>query len=360
MSVYKDEKGGWRVIYRYTDWTGEKKQSSKRGFSTKREALQWEREQQRKQTADFNMTFGSFVALYEADMKSRFKRTTWIMKENIIRNKLLPYFKNKPMCDITPKDIIQWQNVHINTRNEKGEPLSPVYLKTIHNQLSTIFNHAVKFYHLKENPAQKVGNMGKAKNKEKEFWTKQEYLTFIDAMMDKPVSYYAFQMLYWTGMRVGELLALTPSDIDFDKETVSISKSYQRIGGEDIITSPKTEKSNRVIQLPQFLCEEMREYIQTLYQIKPTDRLFVFTTSYLHSEMTRGCKATGVKRIAIHSLRHSAVSLLIELGFSATAIAARVGHESIHITYHYAHMFPSKQIEMADQLNLEGGSMTCR
>ena len=85
--------------------------------------------------------------------------------------------------------------------------------------------------------------MGKAKNKEKEFWTKDEYMKFIDEMLDKPISFYAFEMLYWTGMRLGELLALTPSDFDFERKTVSISKSYQRIRKKDIITSPKTEKA---------------------------------------------------------------------------------------------------------------------
>ncbi len=359
MSVHKDEKGGWRVIYRFTDWTGAKKQSSKRGFSTKREALAWEREQQNKLSSNLDMTFESFVELYTSDMQSRLKRTTWKTKEHIIREKLLPYFGNRMISEIAAKDIIQWQNTLINYRDEHGNPYSPVYLKTIHTQLSIIFNHAVKFYHLKENPASKVGNMGKSKSKEKEFWTKEEYLTFADAMRDKPVSYYAFQMLYWTGMRVGELLALTPSDIDFDKETVTISKSYQRMGREDLITTPKTERSNRVIQLPKFLCEEMEEYIKTLYKIKPTDRMFLITKSYLHCEMTRGCKETGVKRIAIHSLRHSAVSLLINLGFDVTAIAARMGHESIQITLNYAHMFPSKQVELANRLNGEGGGTAC-
>lgn len=71
--------------------------------------------------------------------------------------------------------------------------------------------------------------MGKAKNKGKKFWTKDEYLKFIDEMLDKPISFYAFEMLYWTGIRLGELLALIPSDFDFERKTVSISKSYQRI-----------------------------------------------------------------------------------------------------------------------------------
>ena len=147
------------------------------------------------------------------------------------------------------------------------------------------------------------------------------------------------------------MLALTAADFDFEKETVRINKSYQRLHGEDVITTPKTKKSNRIIKMPKFLCEEMQGYLQMLYGLKKKDRIFTVTKSYLHHEMDRGAKAAGVKRIRIHDLRHSHISLLIDMGFSAVAIADRVGHESIDITYQYAHLFPSKQTEMADRLD---------
>ena len=172
-------------------------------------------------------------------------------------------------------------------------------------------------------------------------------------MMDKPRSYYAFEMLYWTGIREGELLALTPADFDFEKETVSINKSYQRLNGKDLITDPKTPKSIRVVKMPRFLVEEMKDYIDSLYGIQDDQRIFEMTKRYLHHEMDRGAKAAGVKRIRIHDLRHSHISLLIDMGFSAVAIADRVGHESIDITYHYAHLFPSKQTEMAERLDMQ-------
>ena len=165
------------------------------------------------------------------------------------------------------------------------------------------------------------------------------------------MAYHAFQMLYWCGIREGELLALTPVDFDFTRETVTISKSYQRLNGKDIITEPKTEKSNRTITLPDFLTAEMQGYIGSLYGIQPDDRIFPFTGSFLHHEMERGCRLSGVKKIRVHDLRHSAISLLIDMGFSPLAIADRVGHEAIEITYNYAHLFPSKQQDMAKQLS---------
>lgn len=354
MAVYKDAKTNtWRVIFRYTDWKGERKQTQKRGFPTKREALAWEREQQNKSTADLDMTFESFAEIYEKDTKPKLKENTWHTKEHIIRTKLLPYFGKRKMCDIHSKEILAWQSEMLRYQDESGKPYSPVYLKTVHNQLSAIFNHAVKHYNLRVNPAAQAGNMGKAKSREMLFWTKEEYLKFADAMMDKPMSYYAFEMLYWCGIREGELLALTPADFDFAKSTVSINKSYQRLNGRDIITDPKTAKSNRVIQMPEFLSDEMKDFLNSLYGIEQDNRIFTVTKYYLHHEMERGCKVSGVKKIRIHDIRHSHISLLIDMGFSAIAIADRVGHESIDITYNYAHLFPSRQTEMAVKLNSE-------
>ena len=352
MAVYKEkDKSTWKVYYRFTDWRGERKQTTKRGFTTKREAQAWEREQLNMVRANLDMTFASFIDTYTVDMKNRIKENTWQTKEHIIQSKMLSYFAERKMCDILPKDIIAWQNEMLQGKTKSGTPYSPRYLKTIHNQLSAIFNHAVKFYGLKENPAAKVGNMGKATGAEMLFWTQDEYQKFSDVMMDKPLSFYAFEMLYWCGIREGEMLALTPADFDFEKGTVSITKSYQRIKGRDVITDPKTPKSNRVIKMPDFLVEEIKEYIKQLYGIRPNDRLFEVTKSYLHHEMDRGSKEAGVKRIRIHDLRHSHISLLIEMGYSAVAIADRVGHESINITYNYAHMFPSTQDDMANKLS---------
>lgn len=195
--------------------------------------------------------------------------------------------------------------------------------------------------------------MGNEIPKEMDFWTKEEYLKFSEAMMDKPRSYYAFEMLYWCGIRSGELLALTPADFDFENQTVTISKTYHRSKGRDIITSPKTAKSNRVIKMPKFLCEEMQEYIHMLYDIKPDERLFTVTKSYLNHEMERGAKQAGVKKIRVHDIRHSHVSLLINMGFSVLAIGQRVGHEAEKITYRYAHLFPTVQTEMAEKLEVE-------
>ena len=176
MSIHKDNATGkWRVVYRYTDWTGETHQSSKRGFPTKREAQMWERELLLKKEAKLDMTFESFYEIYVEDMQNRIRDNTWGTKINIARTKILPYFGKRKIGEIEPKDIIAWQNELLAIRQPNGKPYSASYLQKIHSQLSAIFNHAVNFYHLPSNPAQKAGNMGKEEHREMLFWTKEEY-----------------------------------------------------------------------------------------------------------------------------------------------------------------------------------------
>ena len=354
MGVYKDKKTNtWYVSKRYINWKGENCRLFKRNFTTKREAQNFERSYFEKLQGNLNMTFDDFIEVYFDDKKQRLKLNTFLMKQNVINTKIRPYFKDFKMCEITPNHILKWQNDMMKQHHKKGEKYTSSTLKTMHAQLSAIFNHAVKYYRLDKNPARIVGTMGSEDEIEMLFWTTEEYKKFAFEIMDNPISYMAFEMLYWTGIREGELLALTLEDIDFDKCKLRINKSYQRLQGEDVITTPKTSKSNRVVDIPDFLVDEVKDYVAGLPGLKKTDRMSPINKSFLYREMKRGCKAADVKKIRVHDLRHSHVSLLIEKGFSALAIADRVGHESIHITYKYAHLFPSKGKEIANTLNEE-------
>ena len=349
MKAEKDKKTGkWLIQYRYTDWQGKRRKSTKRGFATKREAEEWLRNFLITQKADFDMKFEDFWKMYCADMETRLREHTMRTKKYIVELKILPYFGNKRVNDITAADIRQWQNELIKMG------YSPTYLKTINNQLSAIFNYAVRYYDLKSNPCVKAGSMGKSKAEEMDFWTGEEFRKFIDSVMNKRLSYMAFMTLYWTGMRMGELLALNPKDIDFEKRTISITKSYQRLGKKDVITPPKTPKSKRVITIPEFLAADIKDYMDSLYELQENDRLFPITKYYLEHEMQRGIKESGVKRIRVHDLRHSHASMLIELGFSPLEIANRLGHEKVETTLNtYAHLYPNKQTKLAERLDSE-------
>ena len=304
MAIYKNDNGTWYVMIRYQDWTGARKQKCKRGFSTRKEAADWELQFKLQKKASVDMTMESFCTMYEEDIRPSLKQSTWLTKENIIQKKILPYLGKRKVSEITAKDVMDWHNQMRKLKTKTGKPLSPTYLKTIHGQLSTIFNHAVKYYDLSTNPARKAGAPGEEEGKEMLFWTKEEYKRFAEEMMDKPLSYYAFQLLYWCGIRSGELLALTPADFNFKKKTLRINKSYQRLKGKDVISTPKTKNSVRTVIMPQFLCDEMQDCLKLYYSLKSDDRIFPVTKYYLKHEMERGCKASGVKKIRVHDLRH--------------------------------------------------------
>lgn len=260
MKAEKDKKTGkWLIQYRYTDWQGKRRKSTKRGFATKREAEEWLRNFLITQKADFDMKFADFWKMYCADMETRLREHTMRTKKYIVELKILPYFGNKRVNDITAADIRQRQNELIKMG------YSPTYLKTINNQLSAIFNYAVRYYDLKSNPCAKAGSMGKSKAEEMDFWTGEEFRRFIDSVMNKRLSYMAFMTLYWTGMRLGELRALTPADFDFETNMLSITKSYQRI------TSPFKGQMSCVRELK--LVQKEKKYILKQLPVKEMECL---------------------------------------------------------------------------------------
>ena len=197
MAVIKNHKTGmWEVRTYYKDLTGARKQKTKRGFAKKSEALEWERNFKLKEDQSISMSFKSFVDIYLTDLEPRIKRNTFLTKKHIIETKILPYFGKRKLDDIRTSDVIQWQNEIMKLKKDNGELFSPTYLKTIHNQLSAILNHAVNMYGLKDNVARKAGTMGKEENKEMEFWTQDEFQAFLECVADKPISYYAYHKLF--------------------------------------------------------------------------------------------------------------------------------------------------------------------
>ena len=293
------------------------------------------------------MTFQNLYELYMEDMTARLKQSTILTKKHICETHILPFFGKKPINEIKASDVRRWQNQLMNS--PKG--YSKTYLKTINNQLTCMINYAKRFYDLNTNPCGQAGSIGQAKAEEMDYWTYDEYIAFREGIKDKPLSYICFQVLYWTGMREGELLALTAADIDLDTKQIDINKTYQRLHGEDIITTPKTRKSKRKVPIPDFLCQELQEYMDSRYMLAPNERLFPITKSFLSHEMERGCKKTGVKRIRIHDIRHSHASLLINQGCDALILADRLGHEKVSTTLNtYSHLFPHKQQELVSNL----------
>lgn len=303
---------------------------------------------QEKNTSD--ILFSSLVENYLEDMSHRLKPTTMENKRFIIQGKLLPYFGNLKVCDIDTIKVRKWQNELISYRDGKGKPFSQTYLKTVNNQLSAIMNYAVTHYQLSSNPCRAAGSIGKSNADEMRIWTQEQYEQFSKAIQKSSVKL-AFDMLFYTGMRSGELLALTPADI-LPTRRIDINKNYAKVQGQELFLEPKTPKAKRCIAIPDFLYDDIREYISKLYGIEKGDRIFYFTKSALDKEIKRVAEKAGLPPIRVHDLRHSHASMLIELGFSPLEIADRLGHESIKTTLDtYSHLYPDKDQQLADRLN---------
>ena len=305
MSVTRDKNTGkWMSQIRVKDWTGKEIHKKKRGFKTKKEALQWEQDFISQADGSLGMKFKDFVALYMKDADPRLRETTLANKHYLFNKKVLPYFDEMPINAIKPTDIRNWQNELINYRRPNGRGYSPTYLRTINNQLTAAFNFAVKFYGLRENPCHKAGTMGKKNADEMLFWTNEEFKVFIEAMESRPVGYTVFMVMYYTGLRVGELLALTPEDIDFDRHIISVNKNYQRLNGKDYIYPPKTEAGYREVVMPKVLEACLKDYLSKLYDVQPTDRIFPYDRGWVGRQMKYGCDHSGTQKIRVHDVRH--------------------------------------------------------
>ena len=275
------------------------------------------------------------------------------LKANSIRNKqhminkhIIPYFGNKKLNEITPADIIQWQKIIQENK------FSKTYERMIQNQINGLFNHAQRIYNLKENPCKKVKRMGKSDADKLDFWIKEEYDRFISGVDRKSEDYLMFEILFWTGIREGELLSLTITDFDMTNNLLHINKTYHRIDGKDVISTPKTDNSVRTIIIPNFLKEEVQEYISYHYGFPENERLFPIVARTLQKRMKRYEKKTGVKPIRVHDLRHSHVAYLINQGVEPLIIKERLGHKNIQITLNtYGHLYPSRQKEIAELLD---------
>jgi len=348
----KNGKQLWYFSVRYTDWTGKRVRKKQEGFKTQREAKEAEANFLNSKRTDIDITFANLVEAYTENRNARIEQTTIATKGHMIRTKILPYFGKMPLSSIETATVMKWQTELMNYRNPKtGKPYSQTYLRQIHNQLSTIFNFAIRYYGLSRNPAQLCGSMGKQNAEKFDFWTYDEFQRFIQTAKDDISVWTTFNLFFYSGMRMGELLALTLNDFDFEKNTVSINKSVAVIDGEQTTKKTKTEKSKRTIALPSPIMDMIKEYAEHRYGYNPDDRLFLSSKTSLHRDMRKYCEVSGVRKIKVHELRHSHASHLIELGVSPLTISERLGHEDIKTTLNtYSHLYPNKQSEVAEML----------
>lgn len=352
MTARLEKNGTYTSQFWYEDIYGKRRHKCKRGFATEEEADAFEEGFLRKARGSMEMKLADFVDVYLEDVKVELREYTLKNRLYIINDKIVPVLGSKRMKDIETIDIIRWQNKLLAQRRPNGEPYSQTYLRTINNALGTIFSHAAAYYHLSPNPMVKAPSIGSKKTREIKFWTKDQYLRFSEELDVEDILFYAFEVLYWLGLRVGELLALVPEDIDFKSSKLHVGHSFQRLNGRDVITDPKTEKSIRDVVMPLFVRDELYRLVYMILNVNPGERIFAsIDKGMLKAEIERICeKIEDIPVIRVHDLRHSHISLLINEGYNALEIGDRAGQESMEITLQYGHMFPESDDEMADSL----------
>lgn len=353
-AYYDKEHRYWRAVFRCKMRDGTVKQQTKRGFKTKKDAEAYITEQKKAMKTDLGMNVSTFITeKYMPDIKLKVKERTFMTKEHMIRTHIL----NKPiakmsMNDVKAQDIIQWQNSIL----EKG--YSDCYNRTLNNQIVAIFLHAVNFYDLPKSPCKGIPKIGRA-DAEKQmmrYWTKDEFDCFMDSIdAQKDLMYHLlFQLQYYCGFRIGETLALTKKDIDFNDKSIFISKTYDRREKRDIITSPKTKNSMRRVYLSDAVCGELKAYVDSLFEYPDDERIFPVVIRAVENKMNRQIAKAGIEnRIRLHDLRHSCASFYLCHGADMYAVQRLLGHASIEETIRtYSHFSPEQDRQIANLANL--------
>ncbi|WP_418870995.1 tyrosine-type recombinase/integrase [Selenomonas bovis] len=339
MPAYKNDAGRWYCAFYYKDWTGKRRKKKKESFATKREALEWERRYIEEQAGAPTMSFEALYGLYKKDCTCHLKKSTMISKFAMIDKHILPRFRQLCITEITPATVRAWQTEVL------GKGYSQSYCYSLHRQLSAILNFACRYYGLQSNPVARAGSIGR-NEVHQAFWTLDDFHRFAMTLRE-PAQIMLFYLLFWTGCRIGEVLALTWDDVDTD--AIHISKTMSRLRGAPYIRAPKTRESVRTVPLPAFISSMLTDYKRLTVYTGP--ELFQITSSAAARLLARHAKQAGLERIRIHDLRHSHASMLIQAGVPAIAIAERLGHKNAQTTLRvYAHLYESTKDEVVSVL----------
>lgn len=349
MSAYKKISAitgrvSWFCSFYYTDWQGQRRQKKKEGFATQREAKEYERRFLEKLAITPDILFDDLLSVYLSDLKIRTKATSFNNIASVVNAHIKGAFPGLPLNGITTRHIREWQN----KIQQKGLNINTA--KGINRRLSAIFNYAVKFYNLTENPARRAGIIKGSEKHLIKIWTPEQFGQFIQEV---PAAYKAaFITLYYTGMREAELLALTVEDMEYTTNTIHITKNYHRLHKQDIISTTKTPAGKRRILLPENIMKEIKAEINKAGEMTAGARLFGhMSVIILRYQIKKAAERAGVPAIRVHDLRHSHASFLIDKGFSPIAIKERLGHENIQVTLNtYGHLFENKSREICEAL----------
>ena len=363
MPAFKDKSGKWYCKFYYSDGTGKRKAKLKRGFTLRREAEAWERAFLEQKQFQPNMPFHDFYTLYRAETYPQIRLNSRRSKDYRAK-RILPYFGDMGISDITPTDVRKWHNELI----EQG--FSKKYIVNLHRDLSAVFNHAMRFYGLKENPAKTTG-LPKVPGhvpKTMRYLSLSEFHRVIECVDDMK-AHVAISLLYWSGVRKGELYALTWGKVDFRSQEITVDRSLQHIGGKDIVTATKTYEA-RTLKMPKRVMDDLKEYKNACYTARDMDFLFHYDAVFIQNairdatekanvmieeeNLEKGTHVPPITRIHVHGLRHSHASYLISIGVNIVLVSKRLGHEKVSTTLDtYSHFFPKDEKDMLNTMNTD-------
>lgn len=356
MPAYKDKKTGkWYCQFYYVNWKGERKHKVKRGFERKKDAEAWEREFLSKEQNNDDLLMDCIIDEFLSHLNNEFtlgniKQSTYTEALCAIKRHIIPYFSGAKVKDITTKQINEWITHETYNAASKKPRLASRTISSIKNKLSRIFEYAA-LNHGTKNPTKQATTLKPYTNNTRaNFWTPQQYNVFREAVPDQRMQV-LFDTLFFAGLRIGEALALTPSDIA--PYSISVNKTVKHFpGSQRTVTSPKTATSNRKVEIPQFLYYEIQDIIARSYKIANNEPIFDYTHSAVYWHMSRTIRmCQELPRISPHNLRHSYASLMYQITKDITLVANNIGHKNINVTLNvYSHMLPKEKRRGLDVL----------
>lgn len=365
----KKDGSKWWLIKAYlgvNPATGKKQYTTRRGFKTQKEAKLAKarlevQAKDNKYTPQSNMTFGEVTELWLEKYKTTVKESSYNRVYTLFRSNILPLFKEKRISKVTilycQKAVNQWFEQYKS-------------YKAIRSYTLAVFDYAIELRLINDNPMAHVPVPKQKKEtvKEKKFYEKEELENFLKCCQEDrfPLTYPLFRVLSFTGMRKGELLALTWSDIDFTDKKMDINKTVARnLEGRPIITDPKNYSSIRNISLDDETIKvlrkwrvDQRKYLLSfgINSIAPNQLIFssksnsVLDHARLNRIQSRICKKNNFIDIKVHGLRHTHCSLLFEAGLSIQEVQYRLGHSNPRTTLEiYSHVTKTQQEKSADK-----------
>lgn len=352
MPAYFDkQKRTWYVQFRYKDYSGRTRSTTKRGFPRKKDALEYEKNYKTMQQGALNFPFNMLIDRYLEHQKNVVRPETYTNACYVIDTYIRPFFGTLPVSDITTSKILDWRDKDIMHRG-----FAPTTLKSLQARLSSIFNYARRYYRLAMNPAVQAGSMGSLRRKnEYRIWTRKEletFCTYIEQHSRQPQRALVYRVLFYSGMRPAEALALHDTDIDFKRQQLSITKSFHEQKGREYYTEPKNTYSRRKIAMPKFIMDELQDFVAQRKKLGYTGRLFPVNTCTLNSQIRYISTKLKLPRIRLYDLRHSHASSLIAMHLDINLIAKRMGHSSPETTLRiYSHLYNKQDNDIADFLD---------